>query len=574
MNHPASDREHDTVRRTALERQLVECAVKGRELVCSKLSSDLLALPTMPRPEISAHLIRELLLGCHGVLDPRGVRVRGAWIAGELDLAHVTSTANLELVDCLFTGAIIVTSADLPRLNLSGSRVGPLRADGAWIRGDLIVVGTTVVGTSEHCALDLHGAHLGRLRGEGASISNPFGNAFRAGGLLVDGDVLIKSARFAAKHEEYAVTFSDAHIGGQLDADNVSCVNLVGVAFQADHARVASSLSFEAAEFIGHSTRGTLRLASAHVGTQLNGNGIRCRNTAAGPALHADSLHVDGSAYLEDALFTNNGDRAAVRMPSGYIDGQLAFRGTRVFNGAAPGVELQGTSVTGMIFFPATLVCQQPWGRSCPCSRMIGLEDFTFGSLAEPGWEQWLHLIRFHTVHYSPSPYQKLAAAERAAGHDANARHILIAQQDDLHRLARESFGGRLNRVFHRAWGVLAGYGYRARRTAVALSIVLATTVLLGFWAGQVETHPGYAAERTVTSGTPGMRCSPIELAGLGLDRGLPFAFTGLRARCDLDTGTTAGQVFTAVIWFTQVAVWGLATLALAGFTGLVRKPG
>ncbi len=574
MKNSASGRDREADQRSAVEEELVKLALRGREFVCSQLSSELLARRAAPQHEIGAYLIRELLLEFHGKLDPHGVRVRGARIVGKLDLAHLTSSVNLELVDCSFAESIIATSAELPRLNLSGSRFGSLRAEGVRIHGDLAIERTTVAGSYEQCAVDLRGAHLGRLNAKEASISNRSGPAFHAGGVVVDGDVVFRRARFTAKNEKFAVTFSDAHIGGQLDADLIRCANLSGPAFQADHARVDSSLSFEAAEFTGHSERGTLRLASAHVGAQLNGNRVRCRNTAAGPALHADSLHVDGSAYLEHALFFNNGDREAIRLPGGHVDGQLAFRGTRIFNGPAPGIELQGTSVTGMVFFPPALVCWQPTGRSCPCSRRIGLEDFAFGSLAEPGWEEWLHLVRFHTTHYSPSPYQKLASAERAAGHDANARHILIAQQDDLHRLERKSFGGRMNRGFHRAWGVLAGYGYRARRTAAALGLVLAATVGLGFWAGQVETHPGYAAERTTASGTAGERCSPIELAGLGLDRGLPFPFTGLRARCDLDTDTTSGQVFAAVIWGTQAAVWGLATLALAGFAGLVRKPG
>jgi hypothetical protein len=52
----------------------------------------------------------------------------------------------------------------------------------------------------------------------------------------------------------------------------------------------------------------------------------------------------------------------------------------------------------------------------------------------------------------------------------------------------------------------------------------------------------------------------------------LPLGPTGLRSRCDLDTGTAAGQVFTVLLWVVQAAVWGLATLALAGYTGLIRK--
>jgi len=188
-------------------------------------------------------------------------------------------------------------------------------------------------------------------------------------------------------------------------------------------------------------------------------------------------------------------------------------------------------------------------------------------------WRQWLDLVRNHTREYRPSPYQQLAAVERAAGHDGNARNILIAQQHDLRHRAPHALGGWLTRRFHWLWGALAGYGYRARRTALALLIALVAAGAVTLWAGHVTTGPGrHAAEHTVTSTAPGTPCSTVELVGLGLDRGLPLGPTGLRSRCDLDTGSTAGQVFTVLLWIVQAAVWGLATLALAGYTGLIRK--
>jgi hypothetical protein len=52
----------------------------------------------------------------------------------------------------------------------------------------------------------------------------------------------------------------------------------------------------------------------------------------------------------------------------------------------------------------------------------------------------------------------------------------------------------------------------------------------------------------------------------------LPLGATGLRARCDLDTGTLRGQAFTYAIWALQALVWALATLAVAAYTGLVRR--
>jgi hypothetical protein len=45
-----------------------------------------------------------------------------------------------------------------------------------------------------------------------------------------------------------------------------------------------------------------------------------------------------------------------------------------------------------------------------------------------------------------------------------------------------------------------------------------------------------------------------------------------LRDRGDLDTASSAGQAFTAAIWLPQAVVWALATLVIAGYTGLIRK--
>ena len=203
----------------------------------------------------------------------------------------------------------------------------------------------------------------------------------------------------------------------------------------------------------------------------------------------------------------------------------------------------------------------------------MDLENFTYASLTGADWRQWLHLIRHHTTEYRPSPYQRLAAVERAAGHDGNARHILITQQHDLRRRAPAALGGWLTRRFHWLWGALARYGYRVRRTALALLVALAVAGLVSLWAGHVTTAPGrHAAEHTATSGAPHTLCSTVELIGLGLDRGLPLGPTGLRTRCDLDTATAAGQLFTVLLWVVQAVVWGLATLALAGYTGLIRK--
>jgi hypothetical protein len=77
------------------------------------------------------------------------------------------------------------------------------------------------------------------------------------------------------------------------------------------------------------------------------------------------------------------------------------------------------------------------------------------------------------------------------------------------------ALGGWLTRRFHWLWGALAGYGYRTRRTALALLIAAGSVAV---WAGYVPTGPGqYAAEHTITTPAPRTPCSTVEFIGLGV---------------------------------------------------------
>ncbi len=55
--------------------------------------------------------------------------------------------------------------------------------------------------------------------------------------------------------------------------------------------------------------------------------------------------------------------------------------------------------------------------------------------------QQWRDLLGDRTPDYAAQPWQQLAAVHRAAGHEGDARRILIAQQDDRRRQGRVTVG-------------------------------------------------------------------------------------------------------------------------------------
>lgn len=292
------------------------------------------------------------------------------------------------------------------------------------------------------------------------------------------------------------------------------------------------------------------------------------------PALHGDGLQVEGGLFLDEGFrATGGGVLGAVRLLGARIAGQLSLEGAELTNEDGLVLDLENAEAK-TIFLPPETIC--PWGvagrSTCDAtSRRVDLSGFVYASLEDSHWSQWLHLITRHTDGYHPQPYQQLAAVQRAAGHDADARKILIAQQEDLRE--RGEFGGWLTRTVHYLWGKLGGYGNRTGRIALTLLIVLLAAAGLGIAAGHIPTSPDhYVAMRTAQADDPHSPCSLTEQIGVGIDRGLPLATTGIRSRCDFDTTSGWGQTVTWATWVLQFFVWALATLFVAGYVGLIRK--
>ncbi len=190
--------------------------------------------------------------------------------------------------------------------------------------------------------------------------------------------------------------------------------------------------------------------------------------------------------------------------------------------------------------------------------------------------DAWLDLLRTGTPGYKAQPYQQLAAAYRAQGHDSDVRAILIAQRRD--QIARGGLS-RGDRRWARTTGVLLGYGYQPWRALLYLAGVLAVSVtlavVLGSHGALVKTAerasaPPPASSPATAAAALAEACPLIETVGRGLDLGTPF-LPRAAPGCTTTTGAT-GVALAISTWVLQLAAWALAALFVAGFTGIVRK--
>jgi hypothetical protein len=74
-------------------------------------------------------------------VPPKGIRIRGARIEGPLDFEGARLLHRLSLIRCAIPEGILLTDARARRIDLSGSYIRGLHADGLAVEGDLVLSG-------------------------------------------------------------------------------------------------------------------------------------------------------------------------------------------------------------------------------------------------------------------------------------------------------------------------------------------------------------------------------------------------------------------------------------------------
>lgn len=311
----------------------------------------------------------------------RGLRIHGARIEGPLDLSWVTFEWPLVFHECYFTAPLMLESATLGELDLSGSRVHRLEAPSMVARGSVLLDGTQVVDVVEMDAVTIGG----RLKCTDGTFNGHGHHAIQADGATIDAGVLL-NGDFSAEGE---VKLLSAKVGTQLNCHGGTFINPDGDALSLDGADI------DGAAFLtgGFTSEGQVRLPGVHVGVHLICNGATFTNPN-GRAISAGSIQVDGSIHLDgvsaegevhltganvggqlvcsDSSFTNpdgsalTGNRATisggavlndgfqssgeVRMVGAHIGGQLLCSGGTFTNPDGNAIEADGCTVGGSVF--------------------------------------------------------------------------------------------------------------------------------------------------------------------------------------------------------------------------------
>jgi hypothetical protein len=490
---------------------------------------------------VRAAVLRHLLVQSQWTIQPKGVRLRGARISGPLDLESATVRCPLLLEDCYL---------DSP---------DPVALDYA----------TTALIVLSRCRV--------------------------VGGLTADLLVVTKELDLSGSTFERVVWLLNADITGQLSCHGAQLTGVDGDgnALVADRIKVGGSMFLDQ----GFSATGAIRLLNADITGPLSCRSAKLTGTDDnGNALFGDGMKVGGSVVLNKG-FTAAG---AVSISAARIGGSVSLSGAEFADPVAlraEGIHIAGqlywaprSPVRGLVDLERAEVHRLDDDWSLPDAHwspagLLRLAGFTydgFGGQHQASWQQRLGWIRrSHATAtattpttFPAQPYEQLARVYRQAGQESEARQVAIARRNDLRRygsLTRPRWLGNwlLDKTIR--------HGYRPLR-AVGLLLAVYLAVLLGFQCAQHHDSMIVPAKDTkaITPAPTALHCSPaypcFYPAGYAVDVVVPII--NLRQAENWRPNGQAPWGWALIIggWIATGLGWAFTTLAVAGYTGLVRK--
>lgn len=416
---------------TASERELWDAFPEGRrvDLRTGAPESDRVAGGGRWGPErtVRADVIAALLLGANSAQpgSMASLTLVGARISGCLDLAGAHISHPFWLEGCWFEERVNLFGAATRTIEIRGSHVPGLEAGSTRIEGRLALFRSVIESGPvspfhrDITALSLTNAHVtGGVILNGAELTAPGGCAVAAGGLVAEGGVFCRDGFVA--HGEVRLLGAQLSGGLFMQGARLERPGPRGVTLTLDNA-VTPTLNLSE----GFTANGTVRLRGARVSDNVTFEGAALSGPpdGEGPALVA--MHMQVVDF----------DLNLARPPSGTVN----LRGAQVSylhdseHSWPDVVELDG-------FVYGSIKMHQAGGRR----EALGRRDSVTHRVA------WIR----RSPGYNPQPYEQLASWYRKAGHDDDARRVLLAKQRHRRRTLPS-----VARVWGHLLDVTVGYG-------------------------------------------------------------------------------------------------------------------
>ncbi|WP_043342620.1 hypothetical protein [Cupriavidus basilensis] len=499
----------------------------------------------LTRTQIGGHLFLDgAKLSAGARLQADGLRCKGSLFLGDGFEAPGGGLFYGAVVEGdFYSSNSIYGNGTATSLNLSGARIG----------GHLLLTAATLMGTAW---LELASVG-GRLSFSRTTIAATRGAGRRRNAALyANGCSIGSEARFDGGFTARGALLLDrAHIAGSLSLASCLVLNrkdvaisLLGASIQGD---VDAGRTFgDNARFQEARLLGEMNVSKASIEGSVDLSGMWILNRG-GDALRAERMKVKGSLDLRQGFTTNGGIDLRDATVGSYFDAEASWS-------SAHTLRLEGLTYATIV--PAVSAERLRWLEHGKCRSSDAARK---PLMADP---------------VSLQPHEQLIQALKKQGHERDARKIAIAKQAYM---SKHSTEGRVGRWMHRLYGATIQFGYRPQRAlrfAPAFLIALCMFFYTGADSLMVPVNPLAEAAlkqgKALPSGYPSFNAVAYAVETfvpiLNLQQKESWRPDD-RARCDPGP-ERCGFWLRVYLWFHMAAGWIITTLAVAGFTGLVRK--
>ena len=404
------------------------------------------------------------------------------------------------------------------------------------------------------------GAHItGPLICRGGVFENNTGKALLADRIEIGGSIFLNDG-FRAFGE---VRLPGANIGGQLNCKGGIFENPTGYALAFDNARIGEAVFLDD----GFHAQGIVRFPNAHINGELSARGGKFDGES-GHALNADGVTINGNVFLNRGFHANGEVRFSGATINGLLEcnegifeneygDALCVEDAHINNGmllengftALGNVRLEGTNITDR------LSCLKDISGGKYLLDRLAYGSLQVGDGSAKDALEWVRNSQPHKLDYSPSPYEQLAEFFDRTGQASEAINVRIANQ----RAHRRS--GQLS-VFAWVASILldkfTGYGWKQWR----LWLWLGLAVMLFGWLLFHRLGPDQFVlkDGTINTGV----FYPLVYS---VDSFLPLVDLGQENNWrPNDLGPSI------YLWIHILLGWLISTLAIASFTGILRR--
>jgi hypothetical protein len=553
--------------------------------------------------------LRAALLNSAVWPDPRGLKIRAAYITGTTDLADLRVPYGLHFDSCAFEQSADWSRMAVASLQLTGCTMSSLTLDYAPISAVLSLSGSTLRNDGG-IALSLDGADIkgdaflnllnatGEVRALGATVGGQFilrgATLTNEGGiaLSLDGADLKLGAFLSPVKITGGLRAVRTTIAGQLDLEGAMLNNEGGIALSLDDADIRGSTFLNLMNATGE-----VRALGAIIGGQLNLQGATLTNAGA-DALSLDRADIKSYAFLNQVDVTGE-----LRAPGATFGGQLILHGATLTNKGGIALRLHSARLTDLILTPAAVkggmmlagaqidVLTTPDDKST-MRVLIGSE------LSASGWRlgdirgrirqdkkaaaDWLSRDNA-AKEFAAQPWHELANVYDRNGQPADARWMRWKAAQGVTRTSPW-----WSKPIRRVYGALVGHGYYPLIAAVWLIVAVVTSGLIVAANPAVFTPtatnkaawkipPPVGQAPPITGATPCQdlqdRSSCLNPVLYAFDNSLPGTLaTGQAAQWTANGAQGWSMWIPYTLGGLKIASWIFVALLLAGVTGLLRK--